>query len=239
MTHTFTQPTNPAPPAEPTPAPATTRDRRRTTAMVAVGSLVLATGAAIFVAARDSGTDGQTADLNAQGSPGEVLHEDAATLSRRADGLFATLDIPTPAPASYEYPASDQVPPGFDPHPQVASGASGAPEVFTAWLFVFNFPEQCTDSQCDGDDVGPDTAAQGGVFQFDGRIADGDRLALRGGVRTGAVAANGVRLERPVTSEVHIALAPHGRALPAEDGWRQLNEPVGNPDFWWAATFAP
>lgn len=238
MTQTFTQTTEPVRPARAAPTPPGRR-RRRIVAVIVSTTLLVAIASAAYVIISDGGDDGQTADMSAQGSPDEVIHENAATLSRRADGLFAAVDIPTPAPGSYDYPTSDQVPPGFDPHPQVASGASDAPEVFTAWLFVFNFPDQCTDSQCDSDDLGPDTPAQGGIFQLDARIADGDRLELRGGVRTGQEAASGVRLEQPVDAEVHVALAPHGRALPGNDGWRQLNEPVGNPDFWWSASFLP
>lgn len=211
---------------------------RRGVAIVVAGAVAATAAVTVFITRGDS-FDGQIADVSAQGVADEPAYVDAATLSRRADGLFATVDIPTPAPGSYAYPTSDLVPPGFEPHPPVASGASGAPEVFTAWLFVFNFPERCSDQRCDADDVGADTAAMGAVFQLDGRIADGDRLELRGGVSNGAEGDNSVRLVRPEMSEVHVAIAPHGRALPDEDGWRQLNEAVGNPDFWWSATFVP
>lgn len=203
---------------------------------VAVVALLVATA---YLALRGDESAGETRDLAAQGDSETVQHEDAVSLTRRDDGLFAEVDIPTPAPSTYEYPTSDLVPPGSDPHPQVTPGASDAPEVFTLWVFAFNVPGACTDGECDTDDLGPDAPAQGGVFQVDGRIADGDRLHLLGGVRLGAMATNGVVLADPTGAEVHVAIAPHGRSLSGEDAWRQLNEPVGTPEFWWAAAFRP
>lgn len=206
------------------------------TIAVALVALLVATA---YLALRGDDSAGETRDLGAQGDSETVLHEDAVSLIRRDDGLFAEVDIPTPAPSTYRYPTSDMVPPGFDPHPQVAPGASGAPEVFTLWVFAFNVPDACTDGECDTDDLGPDTAARGGAFQADGRIADDERLHLLGGVRLGAVAANGVVLTDPMGAEVHIAIAPHGRTLSGADAWRQLNGPVGTPEFWWSASFLP
>ena len=126
-------------------------------------------------------------------------------------------------------------PPGAT-HPEVIPAGSGESEVFTAWAFIFNYPERCTDESCDFDDIG-DTAAKGGVFQVDGRIADGASLRLGGAVRLGQPAANGSTLENPTGAEVHVAIAPHGRAHTDADLWAQLNGPLGNPTLWWVATF--
>ncbi|MFW2332399.1 hypothetical protein [Ilumatobacter sp.] len=206
--------------------------------MAALAALALV-ALAVFALSRTDGDEGERSDVGVQGDSDTALHEDAASLVRRADGLHAEIDMPTPAPGSYEYPTSDLVPPWAAPHPPVNPGASAAPEAFTGWLFVFNHPERCTDGVCDLDDVGTDTAALGGSYQFDGRIASDDRLVLSGPIRLGQDPASGARLEDPIGAEVHLAVAPHGRAFVGPDGWRQLNGPVGNPTFWWAASFVP
>lgn len=238
MTHAPTRPDRDL--TAPVPQPPLHR-RRRSVALIAAGAvaaIALAIGVAIALNTSDDEA-GETADVNEQGQSDTPLHGDAAHLVRRADGLVAELDVPTPTPGSYEYPTADMIPPNGAPHPPVSAGASDAPEVFTAWMFVFNHPDRCTEGRCDLDDVGPDTDAQGGSYQVDGKIADGDRLVLAGTIRLGQDPAGGARLVEPLGAEVHLAIAPHGRALSGADGWRQLNGAVGGPDFWWAATFAP
>jgi hypothetical protein len=168
-----------------------------------------------------------------------VLAKKGAQLTRRADGVVAQIDVGTPVPGSYEYPTKDLVPPWADPHPRVSPGASSAPEVFTAWLFAFNFPELCTDGACGLDDLGPDAAARGGSYQLDGLIADRETMAFSGHIRVGQIPLNGAPLENPGGAEIHLAIAPHGRALPGDDGWRQLNGPIGNATLYWSASFAP
>lgn len=219
-------------------AAARSPDRRRWVVPLAVG-VGLVAGAAVALAATsgDDEPQGVTADINAQGGEGPVHGVDDARLLRRLDGLVASIDTVTPQPGSYEYPTADMAPPA-SPHPAIAPGGEGAPETFTLWLFVFNNPDLCTDD-CDDDDLGADTPAQGGVFQVDGRVADSDRLVMTGSVRVGQESARGATLLRPTSAEVHLAIAPHGRALGGEDLWRQLNGPVGNPTLWWAASFTP
>lgn len=219
--------------------------RRRSITRVGIGLVLLIAVVAVvvvglFVAFR-GGEDGsaQTSDVNGQGGAEPMLATSGAHLTRRADGLFAEVDVPTPAPGSYEYATADMIPPGADPHPRVAPGASDAPEVFTLWLFAFNAPEHCTTGVCDSDDLALDAAARGGVYQVDGLIADGDTMMFSGRIRIGQVPNNGVPLENPIGAEVHVAIAAHGRALPGTDGWRQLNGPLGNPSLWWAASFQP
>ena len=206
--------------------------------LAAIGAVALVAGLAIALL-RDDGGAGQRSDVSAQGDSDTALDDDAAALVRRADGLSAEIDMPTPAPSSYVYPTADLVPPWAAPHPPVIPGASDAPEAFTGWLFAFNHPERCTDGVCDTDDLGTDTAALGGSYQLDGRIASDERLVLSGTIRLGQDPSNGARLENPLGAEVHLAVAPHGRALPGEDGWRQLNGPIGTPTLWWGAAFVP
>lgn len=204
------------------------------------GAAVLAMGVGLAAGLALSGDDepaAATADINAQGGEGPVHGVDEARLIRRLDGLVASIDTATPAPGSYEYPTAAMAPPS-NPHPVITPGSEGAPETFTLWLFVFNEPDRCTD-RCDDDDLGADTPAQGGVYQVDGRIADGERLVMTGSVRVGQESELGATLLRPTSAEVHLAIAPHGRALSGEDLWRQLNGPVGNPTLWWAASFSP
>lgn len=200
-------------------------------AVVVVGVLVALRG--------DEDKSGQNSDVTGQGGTEPMLASQGAHLTRRADGVFAEVDVPTPAPGTYEYPAADMIPPGADPHPRVTPGASDAPEVFTLWLFAFNAPEHCTTGVCDSDDISLDAAARGGVYQIDGLIADVDTMRFSGRIRLGQVPVNGAPLDNPVGAEVHIAIAAHGRALSGTDGWRQLNGPLGNPSLWWGAAFQP
>lgn len=187
----------------------------------------------------DSADDRETADITGQGGEGPDLAEGGAHLTRREDGVFVDVTAPVPRPGTYAYPTGDMVPPGSDPHPPVSQGASTAPEVFTLWVFAFNDPAACTDGACDTDDLAPEAPARGGVFQVDGRIAAGDSLTLGGNLRLGTAPAAGSALDNPFGAEIHVAIAPHGRYRPGADGTRQLNSPVGTPDFWWAAVFPP
>jgi hypothetical protein len=193
--------------------------------------------AAFVMIPGDSADTGERADVAAQGGEGQPFAAEGAWLSRSNDGIRVRATIPTPAPGSYEYPTSDMVAPWAQPHPEILPAGDGEYEVFTMWVIVFNHPDLCTDESCDLDDLSPDAAAKGGVFQADGRIADGDELELTGSVRIGQVPSTGSPLEASLDAEVHVAIAPHGRALTGADLERQLNGPIGNPTLWWAATF--
>jgi hypothetical protein len=204
-----------------------------------IGAILAAVLVTLAVTGDDRSAGWQTADVSGQGGAEPVLASDGARLLRRADGLVAELEVPTPQPGSYEYPTGDDIPPWAEPHPPVSPGAGDAPEVFTAWLATFNDPSRCTDGQCGTDDVQPDAAARGGVYQLDGRIVDGDTLRFEGNVILGQEPFTGSPLDDPMRALVHLAIAPHGRALSGADGWRQLNGPVGNPALWWTAEFEP
>ena len=90
---------------------------------------------------------------------------------------------------------------------------------------------------CDADDLTEDAAARGGVYQVDGRLGDGAELHFTGNVRLGEGQLSGSLLDDPLGAEVHLAIAPHGRALSGADRARQLNSPVGTPALWWGARF--
>ena len=209
-------------------------------AVVAVAAVAVFTVAVVWALGDDDAEGWETADVRGQGDAGgegTVLASDGARLIRRADGIRAEIEVPTPEPSTYEYPTGDMVPPDAEPHPPVSPGASDAPEVFTMWVFAFNDPAQCTDAACDADDVGADTPARGGVYQLDGLVGDEDRMTFVGRIRLGQDPLAGARLENPEGAAIHFAIAPHGRLLPGADGRRQLNSPVGNPSLWWGASF--
>jgi hypothetical protein len=199
---------------------------------------IIAVGA-VAMAVVDDVDEGATADFAGQGGDGPMLAVDGARLVRSEDGLRVSATVPTPVAGSYEYPSGDMVPGWSTAHPDVQVGGPGEPEVFTMWAVVFNYPDECTDASCGADDFHPDAAAKGGVYQADGRVAKGDVMELVGSVRIGQLPFTGSPLENTLGAEVHLAIAPHGKALPAPDNWRQLNGPLGNPTLWWAATFAP
>lgn len=212
------------------------RPRRRwLIAMVAAAAVVVLAVVAAFVPMGGDDQGWQTVDIGEQGRIESAMTEGGARFQRRTDGISVEVVVATPVPGSYEYPTGDMVPPGDAPHPAITPGATEAPEVFTLWLFAFNDPSQCSDGQCDTDDFTSGAAARGGVYQVDGRVGDGDELRLGGNIRLGQQPIDGAPLDDPERAEVHIAIAPHGRVLPGEEGWRQLNSPVGNPTLWWGA----
>ena len=215
------------------------RRRRRTIWIVVLSVLAVAT-VLVVGASLTSNVDAdgwQMVDVSGQGAPGSVYATEAARLQRHADGLFVEVDLPTHEPGAYEYPTGDMIPPWVETHPAVGQGARDALEIFTLWLFAFNEPGHCTEGQCDSDDIGVDAAARGGVYQIDGRIAADDTIQLTGNVRLGQAQLDGAPLDDPLGAEVHIAVAPHGRALSDPDRVVQLNTPVGNPTLWWGARF--
>lgn len=217
------------------------RGRRRWLRLLLVAAIGLAatlTVAGLVARGGDDGEGWQTGAIGQQGQPDTPLAERSARIQRRADGVAVEVVVPTPAPGSYEYPTGDMIPPTAEPHPPVDPGAGEVPEVFSLWLFVFNDPSRCTDGTCDADDFQPGAAARGGVYQVDGRVGDADELRFEGNIRLGQRPADGAPLDDPERAEVHLAIAPHGRQLPGEDGWRQLNGPVGNPTLWWATSFS-
>jgi len=203
------------------------------------GVIGIVVAAAIVVNLSGGGDDGERADFAGQGGEGPLLAESGATLIRAGDGIRVSANTPIPMPGTYEYPSGDMVPEWSSTHPEVLPGGPGEPEAFTMWVFVFNYPDMCTDDSCDLDDLAPGAPARGGAYQGDGRVADGDELEFAGSVRLGQVPATGSALENPLGAEVHLAIAPHGKMLGGSDGWRQLNGPLGNPTLWWAAAFTP
>ncbi|GMR03164.1 MAG: hypothetical protein BMS9Abin20_1535 [Acidimicrobiia bacterium] len=194
--------------------------------------------AAIIVVSTGDTEPGERADIAGQGGEGSVLAVDGARLDRADDGLVVGASVPTPTPGSYEYPTGDMVAKWATPHPDVEVGGPGEPEAFTMWAIIFNYPELCTDDSCDLDDLAEGAAAKGGVYQADGRIAEEAEVEFVGSIRLGQPPRTGSALENPLEAEVHLAIAPHGKALSGADGWRQLNGPLGNPTLWWAATFS-
>ncbi len=162
------------------------------------------------------------ADVMNQSGVG-VYAANGSMVVRQTNGLRISMTVPTPAPGSYVYP-DGTVP--------------GAPEVFTLWAFVFDYPWNCTPPGCSGDDLGTATGANGGVHNVGGHIASGGVLNISGRIGVGADPFAFASLESPQTAEIHVALAPHGWVDPS----RLPNEfriPVGSPfcGCWWVAIF--
>ncbi len=164
----------------------------------------------------------QTADVGGQGG-GPAISEDGGTVIRTKNGVSIAISMPTPMPGSYSYP------PGAYP---------GHPEAFTGWAFVFNDPAACSDP-CNGDDIGANTPARGGVYNIAGHISGGGNLQMVGHVSVGETPFGGENhspLDNPSGAELHIAIAPHGMLDPSIMP-AQIQTPIGNPGFWWVAFF--
>ena len=145
-------------------------------------------------------------------------------------GLTASIRIPTPTMGSYEYPPGN----AFNP-----DAVPGHPEVFSFWVFVFNYPEQCaTPNACD---LGDFMAGRGApaAFNAGGHVVGyAPYLQLSGHVSFNSkpFLPPGGRLIEPETAEVHLAIAPHG-ALVSEFMPQQIQTPIGSLDHWWMAFF--
>ena len=179
--------------------------------------------------------EGITGDAGRGNDVEETIANDGA---RREDftevitGDGAQENDPAPA-ASFDAGEISAVTPG-------GSASDGhmldAPNVTPTDPPIFNEPNLCTD-ECNDDDLDPESAAKGGVYQGDGRIADSGLLVLEGGIRIGQAPARGSPLETPFDAEIHLAIAPHGKAQNGAALRRQLNGPIGNPTLWWGARF--
>lgn len=163
-----------------------------------------------------------------QAPGGDVYAEDAATLRRTSNGIQFQLRMPTPEPGSYAYPGPNPF------QPEGATFVDGTPEAYSLWVFVFNFPDQCS-GPCDRDDIG-DTPAMGGVFSGGGHLVGGSTLTLAGQVSVSHEPFDGSPLVAPRTAQVHLSVAPHG-ALQPQVLPEQISRPIGNPGFWWTAIF--
>lgn len=197
----------------------------------AAGTVAVLAAVALVVTATWAGAVGVTAeteDVVGQGSLGPVVAEDGATLQRSDGGISAKVKMPTPVPGTYAYPGPNAF------QPLGALFVPGAPEAFSLWAFVFNFPELCS-APCDSNDIGA-TPAMGGVFNVAGHVVGGPTLSLAGHVSVSHTPFAGSPLLEPRTAEVHLAVAPHG-ALQPDVLPDQIKKPIGSPPFWWLAIF--
>jgi hypothetical protein len=178
-----------------------------------------------------------------------TLRAEESLLTRYEDRLVFEIHMDTPAPGSYVYPES------------VPESRKAAPEIFTAWVFVFNHPEFCVGAEdwdnCGANDFGPEVRAgvyglaghlssidhEGGAFVLD-RETDG-QIVLRGEIAVGDPQrpdlppdGSTYPLENPLGAEVHVAIAPHGQVDPTTIN-SELYDPAGDPacDCWWVSFF--
>jgi hypothetical protein len=184
----------------------------------------------ITIRAHADGAVGETADVVGQSPAGPVVSEDGASLIRTANGITVAVKMPTPTPFTYNYPP----PNAFQP-----TVIMGAPEVFTGWAFVFNYPDLCS-VPCDSNDLGVNVPALGGAYNFAGHVSGGGKLRMAGHVSVGETpfGATHARLENPLGAEIHLAIAPHG-TLQSDLMSTQINTPIGSAPFWWLAFFTP
>ncbi|HZD54205.1 MAG TPA: hypothetical protein VE175_14240 [Woeseiaceae bacterium] len=185
-------------------------------------------GAAFMLACLQAQAEGaikEMQDVIGQGPDGPVVSEDGAMLIRTANGITATLTMPTPAPGTYPYPEGNV----FQP-----TVTMGFPEVFTGWIFIFNDPAAC-DGPCDGGDLS-NPLARGGVYNLAGHTVGGSTLNFAGHIEIGESTFLGFPLDDPEHADVHLAVAPHGMLQP-DLLPTQITTPIGTPDYWWLALF--
>ncbi len=193
---------------------------RRVTVTALLASTLLLAGSLSATAAAP-----ERADVWDQGGA-TVYAPEGARLVRQAKGIAVSVKMPTPEPGQYLYP--DGTVPGH-------------PEVFTLWMFVFNYPENC-DGPCGPDDM-TNPAVEFGVYNPAGHAAAGSSLTLAGraGVGDPAGAPPGIMphdLSNPAGAEVHLAVTSHGQLDPASLPG-EFRRPTGSGacGCWWVAIF--
>ncbi len=156
----------------------------------------------------------------------EVYAPDGARLVRQTNGLAASVKMPTPVSGEYLYPD------GTEP---------GHPEIFTLWMFVFNYPENCS-GPCGPDDM-TNPAVEFGAYNVAGHVNAGQSLNLSGRIGVGetAGAPPGIMphdLANPAGAEIHLAVTSHGALDPATLP-TEFRTPTGNGGCgcWWVAIF--
>lgn len=209
---------------------------RRLLVLIAAVALLTATAAAA------AASPWEPEDIVGQGIGGPTVAVDGAAIKRGANGLSASVSMPTPEPGTYAYPDSETWP--------TSSGVAGHPEAFSLWVFIFFNPEACVDA-CDGSDLMrapeegvPEVVA--GAFNAGGHLVGGPELTITGHVNQRTPAFGGPNAETLgealeqghdlAGAEIHLAVAPHG-ALAPELLPAQITTPAGNPSFWWLAFF--
>jgi hypothetical protein len=223
--------------------------------VIAVSAMSFAMLAAVSGSALAQPTTEQA--LSVDNEPTEVLsgvqllQVEDALLTRDEDRLIIEITMDVPTPGTYKYP--DVVPPE----------RQASPEAFTMWTFIFNHPDECTDSEppflCGGEDF--TEAAKGGIYGIAGHVPSIDhsggafelnraldgRMILTGEVKVGDPQRANMPedeitfpLSNPMGAEVHVAIAPHGQIDPAALG-EELYSPFGGPTCgcWWSALFPP
>jgi hypothetical protein len=181
----------------------------------------------------------ETEDLVGQGLAGPTVAVDGAMINRGANGITASVTMPTPEPGTYMYPESATWP--------TSSGEEGRPEAFSLWVFLFFNPEECAvPNSCGPADLINDPDVVAGAYNAGGHLAAGPTLTISGRVTAKTPSFGGPNAETIsqalalgysiADAEVHIAVAPHG-ALAPELLPEQFKTPAGNPSFWWLAIF--
>ena len=201
-----------------------------------LATLVAVTGLMISVTSV-SASGWESADIRGQGLGGPVVAPGGASILRTANGVSASVVMPTPEPGSYTYPTG-----------ATGSGIAGHPEVFSLWVFIFFNPEECAGAVCGPGDLinNPDVIA--GAFNAGGHVEGGPNLTLRGSVnksRFTFVGPNAETLGEALAlgydladADIHLAVAPHGALDPALLPG-SISTPVGTPASWWIAIFTP
>lgn len=178
----------------------------------------------------------QTQDVYGQGIGGPIVSLNGASLIRTKNGVTASIRMPTPVSGEYNYPPANPF--------QTVTPVAGTPEVFTAWFFFFNEPENCAvPNNCippaPGTPAPNDfTEGKGGAYNFAGHAISGSgTLNMVGNISVGETQFGGpFALTNPTGAEIHLAIAPHGVLVPLLLP-QQISTPVGSPPFWWLARF--
>jgi hypothetical protein len=202
-----------------------------------LATLVAAATLALSATSASAASGWESADVVGQGLAGPVVATGGAAVLRTANGVAASLTMPTPEPGSYTYPTGP-----------TGSGVAGHPEAFSFWVFIFYNPEACAGPICLPGDLMTNPAVIAGAYNAGGHLEGGANLTLQGFVNKSSFTFGGANAETLgqalsmgfdlADAEIHLAVAPHGALDPALLPG-SISTPVGTPASWWLAIIPP
>jgi len=208
-----------------------------------LATLVAAATLALSATSASAASGWESADVVGQGLAGPVVATGGAAVLRTANGVAASLTMPTPEPGSYTYPTGP-----------TGSGVAGHPEAFSFWVFIFYNPEACAGPICLPGDLMNDPDVIAGAYNAGGHLEGGPNLKLEGFVNKSSFTfgepnalgeMNAETLGQALSmgfdladAEIHLAVAPHGALDPALLPG-SISTPVGTPASWWLAIVPP
>ena len=116
------------------------------------------------------------------------------------------------------------------------AGGGNGDRAYTAWAFIFNFPENCT-VPCNADDLGNPDVGGAVIFLTGQRVQSNGRATFAGAISANSAhgqigGSSPVGLTMPLSAEIHVGLQDHTKGSLDGDALAthgQVTTPCGPP----------